>query len=94
MQKKKSPEKSSLKPIRQNSNSDYLSDSRSIPNTPFVARKQGDRFFLTIGNYKTPHILSSFDECTELAVNPDWDCIMTVMQSVVDVVLTMKNQTK
>lgn len=86
-----------IKELKQNSSSDKTSENNiansemvsatPIGNSPFIARKLDDKWFITIGKFRTPHTLNSFEECEDLVKNPDWYTIITCMNFVIDAVI-------
>lgn len=87
--------------IKQKSNSDKTAEDNnpdsqmvsSVPigNSPFTARRLDDKWFITIGKFRTPHTLNSFEECEDLVKNPDWYTIITCMNFVIDAVIQPVN---
>ena len=56
----------------------------AIEGSPFVARRRGDNWFVTMGNHKISGILRSEEECRNVVEAAPWDMILMCMQALID----------
>lgn len=68
-----------------------LVESIEIENTPFVARKFGSRWILTIGDSRLKQEFQSYEEAERFISNPDWNTIVTVIYAIVKVINNIKS---
>ena len=64
---------------------------RKIENTPFTAARQGEKYYLLMGNRRLTNELKSFEECEENAKDASWDRLLQVMIAVSEDVYEQKS---
>lgn len=58
--------------------SSELVENHPLEGTPFVARKIGEQWFLTMGKYKIAEGFSTITEAIEATKDASWDMLMKV----------------